>query len=268
MGRILIVGLGPGNMELMTPAAGAAISRADVLCGYTLYLDLLKDRYPDKEIFTTPMTREMERCRWAIKKALEGRTVAMLCSGDAGVYGMAGPLILLLEEEKGSNDFAAERDDGLEEDPGPWEEIEIEIVPGITAALSGAALLGAPLMNDFCVISLSDYLTPWESIEKRLRAAAAGDFSIVFYNPRSKKRPDHLQRACDILLEEKSSDTVCGWVRNIGREGQEAHILTLRELRDADLDMLCTAFVGSSRTKAVGEYMVTPRGYDAEEPAD
>ena len=175
----------------------------------------------------------------AIDRAAEGKTVAMLCSGDAGVYGMAGPVLELAE----------------------GKDIEIEVVPGVTAALSGAAILGAPLMHDFCVISLSDLLTPWEVIERRLRCAAAGDFSIALYNPRSKKRPDHLRRACEILLEGKSPDTVCGWVKNIGRPGQCHGLATLKELGSLELDMFATVFIGASTTKNVDGRMVTPRGY-------
>ena len=241
MRKIFVVGIGPGDVRHMTPAAEAAIEKSDVLCGYTVYLDLLGGAYPQKERITTGMTKEMERCRIAVQKAQEGKTVAMLCSGDAGVYGMAGPL---LEEAEGKN-------------------VEVEVVPGITAALSGAALLGAPLMHAFCVISLSDLLTPWETIATRLRCAAQGDFSIVLYNPRSHKRPDHLKRACEILLEYRKPDTVCGWVRNVARDGQEAHLTTLEELKRADLDMFCTVFIGNSQTKEVSGHMVTPRGYEA-----
>ena len=240
MGKVVLVGIGPGDPAHMTPAAEAAISGADVLCGYTLYLDLLRERFPDKETFSTPMRRETERCRRAVELAQAGKNVAMLCSGDAGVYGMAAPILALSE----------------------GTDVEIEVVPGITAALSGAAVLGAPLTNDFCVISLSDHLTPWETIERRLRSAAAGDFSIVLYNPRSKQRPDHLRRACEVLLELKSPDTVCGWVRNIGREGQESKIMPLSDLGNQELDMFCTVFVGASVTRRIGAYMVTPRGYD------
>ena len=239
MNKLFLVGIGPGDGGGMTQAAKAALEQSEVLCGYTVYLDLVRQQYPDKETYTTPMTRELERCRWAIDRAAEGKTVAMLCSGDAGVYGMAGPVLELAE---GKN-------------------IEIEVVPGVTAALSGAAILGAPLMHDFCVISLSDLLTPWEVIERRLRCAAAGDFSIALYNPRSKKRPEHLHRACEILLEEKSPDTVCGWVKNIGRTGQCHGLTTLKELGSLELDMFTTVFIGASTTKNVDGRMVTPRGY-------
>ena len=166
----------------------------------------------------------------------------MLCSGDAGVYGMAGPLLQLCPE---------------------FPEVEVEVVPGVTAALSGGAVLGAPLMHDFCVISLSDLLTPWETIENRLLCAARGDFAICLYNPSSKKRAGYLRRACDILLREKDGTTVCGWVRNIGREGLERRVLTLAELREETVDMFTTVFIGSSATREIGGWMVTPRGYEA-----
>ena len=244
MSKLYVVGLGPGGAEYMTEEARAALARADVLVGYTVYLDLVRDMFPDKEIFTTPMRQEIERCRRALEIASGGKTVAMLSSGDAGVYGMAG---LILEMS------------------GEFPEVEIEVVAGVTAALSGAAVLGAPLMHDFCVISLSDLLTPWETIKRRLRCAAEGDFAVCIYNPCSKKRRDHLRRACDILLDVKSPDTVCGWVRNIGREGQEMKILTLGELRDEELDMFTTVFVGSSKTRRIGGRMVTPRGYENKE---
>lgn len=241
MSKIYLVGLGPGGPEDMTARARAAMEEADVLCGYTVYVDLVSPLFPGKETFATPMTRELERCRWALDAARGGRTVAVLCSGDAGVYGMAGPLLQLAE--------------GM-------ADVEIEVVPGVTAALSGAAVLGAPLMHDFCVISLSDLLTPWAQIETRLRCAAQGDFSICLYNPASKKRPCHLRRACDILLEYKSPDTVCGWVRNIGRAEQSRRLLRLSELREAALDMFTTVFIGSSATREIGGSMVTPRGYE------
>ena len=239
MNKLFLVGLGPGDPQGMTEAARAALEQAEVLCGYTVYLDLVKEQFPEKETYTTPMTRELERCQWAVNRAAQGKIVAMLCSGDAGVYGMAGPVLELAE---GKN-------------------VEIEVVPGVTAAISGAAVLGAPLMHDFCVISLSDLLTPWETIARRLRCAAAGDFSIVLYNPRSKKRPEHLRRACQILLEEKSPDTVCGWVRNIGRAGQTHGVVTLGELGRMELDMFTTVFISASSTKVIDGRMVTPRGY-------
>lgn len=241
MGKLFIVGLGPGAAGQMTLDARAALAEADVLCGYTVYVDLVREDFPEKEILTTPMRREIERCRLALAAAEGGRSVAMLCSGDAGVYGMAGPILSLLAE---------------------YPNVEVCIVPGITAAISGAAVLGAPLMNDFCVISLSDLLTPWPVIEKRLRAAAEGDFAVCIYNPASHRRTDNLRKACEILMTEKSGDTPCGWVRQIGREGQEKRILTLRELAEETVDMFTTVFVGNSATERIGDYLVTARGYE------
>ncbi len=242
MGKLYVVGLGPGGEKYMTAEARAAMERADVLCGYTAYLELVAPLYPDKETFSTPMTKETERCRRALALAQEGKTVALVCSGDAGVYGMASPVLELLPEYEGA---------------------EVEIVAGVTAALSGAAALGAPLGHDFCVISLSDLLTPWAVIEKRLRCAAEGDFAVALYNPSSKKRADYLQKACDILLETRAGETACGIVRNIGREGQETRLLTLKALRDTETDMFTTVFIGSSTTRMLGGRLVTPRGYRA-----
>lgn len=242
MRKVFVVGLGPGKEQYLTGEARAALDAAEVLCGYTVYVDLIAPLYPDKEIYTTPMTRELDRCRWALETANGGRTAALVCSGDAGVYGMASPLLELAAD---------------------YPEVEVEIVAGVTAALSGGAVLGAPLGHDFCVISLSDLLTPWEVIEQRLRCAAEGDFAVCLYNPSSRKRKGYLRRACDILLRIRSGDTVCGWVRNIGREEQERRLLTLEELRDEEVDMFTTVFVGSSRTRRTGGRMVTPRGYGA-----
>ena len=234
------MGLGPGDSRCLTAEARSALDEAHVLCGYGVYVDLVAPLYPEKEVFTTPMTQELERCRWALESARSGRTTALVCSGDAGVYGMAGPLLELARD---------------------YPEVEVAVVPGITAALSGAAVLGAPLGHDFCVVSLSDLLTPWETISRRLECAAAGDFALCLYNPASRKRRDYLRRACEILLRHRSGDTVCGWVRNIGREGQESRLLTLRELREEQVDMFTTVFVGSSTTILAEGHMVTPRGY-------
>ena len=240
--KVYVVGLGPGDGVYLTLQARAALEAADVLCGYTAYVALAAAQFPCKETYATGMREEIERCRWALATAAQGTTVALVCSGDAGVYGMAGLLLQMGKE---------------------FTDVDIEVVPGVTAALSGAALLGAPLGHDFCVISLSDLLTPWEQIERRLALAAAGDFSICLYNPSSKKRADYLRRACDILLREKSPDTVCGWVRNIGREGQQHRLLTLARLRDEQVDMFTTVFIGAGTTQAVAGRMVTPRGYEA-----
>ena len=241
MKRLYVIGMGPGGAEQLTPQALRALEDSRVVCGYTTYMDLAREFLEGKELVTTPMTRELERCRIALERAEAGETTAMICSGDAGVYGMAGPILQMAEE---------------------FPEVEIEVVPGITAALSGAAALGAPLMHDFAVISLSDLLTPWEKIEKRLTAAAQADFVICLYNPSSRRRRDHLRMACDIVLAHRGPETVCGWVRNAGRAQEEHQVLTLGELQEAQVDMFTTVFIGSAATRRIGDRMVTPRGYE------
>ena len=238
---VYVVGLGPGNARFLTAQAQAALQAADVLCGYTVYIDLVRPLYPDKEVYTTGMTKEIDRCRWALETAQSGKTVALVCSGDAGVYGMASPLLELAQS---------------------YPAVTVEIVPGLTAALSGGAVLGAPLAHDFCVISLSDRLTPWAVIEKRLACAAAGDFSIALYNPSSRGRADYLQKAVRILLASgKDRQTVCGIVRSIGRAGETARLLPLAELENTPVDMFTTVFIGNAATRVLGGKMVTPRGY-------
>ena len=240
MAGISVVGIGPGDWRDMTFRADAALRECDVIVGYTVYADLVRERYPEKEYHTTPMRGEVERCRAALALATSGRRVAVICSGDAGIYGMAG----LLLELRGESD-----------------EPEIEVVGGLTAAVSGAARLGAPLSHDFAVVSLSDLLTPWETIERRLACAAEGDYCLAIYNPASLKRRDHLKRACDVLLRYAAPDTVCGVVKNIGRAGEATAIMTLSALRDYEADMFTTVFVGNSQTRVVNGRMVTPRGY-------
>lgn len=237
---VYVVGMGPGNFDQMTFEARKALEQSDVIVGYTVYVDLLREYFPEKQFLTTPMRKEVERCRMAFEEARKGQCVAMVCSGDAGVYGMSG-LILELQEK--------------------YPECQVEVISGVTAALAGGAVLGAPLMHDFAVISLSDLLTPWEKIERRLRCAAEADFSICIYNPSSKKRADYLKRACEIILEQTKEDRVCGIVSNIGREGQSARVLLLSELKDTQVDMFTTVFIGNSQTRKIGERMVTPRGY-------
>ena len=238
---VSVVGLGPGNAQFLTAQAQAALQNADVLCGYTVYIDLVRPHYPEKEVYTTGMTREIDRCRWALEAAQSGKAVALVCSGDAGVYGMASPLLELA---------------------GAYPDVEVEIVPGLTAALSGAAVLGAPLAHDFCAISLSDRLTPWAIIEKRLACAAAGDFCVALYNPSSKGRADYLAKAVRILRANgKADETLCGVVRSIGREGQSSCLLTLAELEQTAVDMFTTVFVGNAATQNLRGKMVTPRGY-------
>ena len=230
---------------MMTHQALQALESADVIVGYPVYLELLGERFAGKKMLSTPMKQEVERCRMCFSEAAEGREVAMVCSGDAGIYGMASLMFQIRAE------LGAEADG-----------IVIEVVPGIPAASSGAAVLGAPINHDFCVISLSDLLTPWELIEKRLRAAAEGDFAVVIYNPSSRKRHDYLQKACDILLESMDPERACGFVRSIGREGEEYHTCTLTELRDTKADMFTTVFIGNSQSRIIDGRLVTPRGYN------
>lgn len=240
MGKVIVVGIGPGSYEDMTVRADSALRECDAIVGYPVYVELVRDRYSDKEFYSTPMTRETERCQMALELARGGKTTAMVCSGDSGIYGMAA----LVYELRGEN-----------------EEPEIQVVPGLTAACSAAAVLGAPLTHDFAVISLSDRLTPWETIEKRLDCAAEANLTIALYNPASRGRPDHLKRACDILLRRLPAERLCGIVRNIGRPGQSSRVLTLGQLRDTEVDMFCTVLIGNAATKTVAGRLVTPRGY-------
>lgn len=240
--KIYVVGIGPGALDYLTPMARRAIEESQVIVGYTLYVELIKELTAGKEVLSTAMKQEVDRCRLALDRALAGNTVAFVCSGDAGVYGMAGIMAEVAENHK---------------------EIEIVTVPGITAALSGGALLGAPLIHDFAVISLSDLLTPWELIEKRLRAAAEADFVACIYNPKSMKRHDYIDRAAEIFAKARSWDTPCGYVKNIGRDGQEAVICTLKELcNNENIDMFTTVFIGNSGTRVLNGKLVTPRGYN------
>ena len=240
MGKIYVVGIGPGKSDMMTVQAKEALNSSDVIVGYKTYIDLVRDEYSEKEFYENGMRGEIERCEKCVTYAKEGKTVALICSGDAGVYGMASPLLEVAEREGFS---------------------DVEIIPGVTAALGGAAVLGAPISHDFCVISLSDLLTPWEMIERRLRAAADGDFCIAIYNPSSKKRADYLKRACDILMDKLPKETACGFVRNIGRDGCENKVCTLEELSQENVDMFVTVFIGNSQTKISAGKLITPRGY-------
>ena len=240
MSKIYVTGLGPGAADQMTIRARKVLEKCPVIIGYTVYIDLIREEFPDKTFLSTPMRKEADRCRMAFAEAQKGQDVAMVCNGDAGVYGMAG---LICEVGK------------------DYPDVGIEIVPGITAASGGAAVLGAPLMHDFAVISLSDLLTPWEKIERRVRAAAEADFVICIYNPSSKKRADYLKKACEMILEFRRPETVCGIVRNIGRDGETYEILSLEQLRDTQVDMFTTVFIGNSNTMELNGRMVTPRGY-------
>lgn len=239
---ITVVGIGPGHLQGMTGEAVAALSACDTVVGYTAYADLVRPHFPDKRYLHTGMRGEEERCGLAVAEAADGHDVCVVCSGDAGVYGLAG-LVLTLAQEAG---------------------VTVRVVPGVTAASSGAALLGAPLTHDFACISLSDLLTPWDVIAERLDAAARADFVLCLYNPMSHKRKDHLPWACDIVLRHRAAETLCGLARNIGREGEKTQILTLGALHDTRVDMFTTVFIGSRETQRIGNALVTPRGYKTE----
>lgn len=240
--KLYIVGFGAGGIDGMTLAAKKAIEDCGLITGYNVYTELIGKEFPNKEFYSTGMRQERERVEYALSEA-QKRNVALVCSGDCSVYAMAGLAYELWEM---------------------YPNTEIIPVAGVTAALSGGAVLGAPLTNDFAVISLSDLLTPREKIEKRLECAAMADMCVALYNPASKKRTDHLKWACEIMLRYKSPDTVCGYVRNIGRDGEESGVLTLSELADTQADMFTTVFIGCAETKVICGKMVTPRGYRLE----
>lgn len=237
--KLYVIGFGSGSRQGMTLEAETAIRNSTLVVGYTVYVQILKSWFPEKEYAVTGMKQEKERVCLALNEA-QNQNVSLICSGDAELYGMAGLVLELAENYPGA---------------------EVKVIPGVTAALSGGALLGAPLTHDFAVISLSDLLTPAEKIRKRLKAAAEADFVIVLYNPSSRNRPDYLQKACDILLEFKSPETVCGIARNIGRKEESSRILSLAELRNTPVDMFTTVFIGNSETRSINGRMVTPRGY-------
>jgi precorrin-3B C17-methyltransferase len=237
------VGIGPGALEHMTPKARQAIESAEVIIGYKTYVKLIQSIIKrDVEVVSGGMGQEVERARTAVAKALANKSVAVISSGDAGVYGMAGVVLEIAELEKAN--------------------IPIEIVPGVTSATAAASKLGAPIVSDFAVISLSDLLTPWGQIEKRLEVAAEADFVIILYNPRSQGRKEPLAKAYQILLKYRSPNTPVGIVKKVGRDGEQAVITTLKEMLAYEVDMVTTIIVGNSTTRIVNQRMVTPRGYD------
>lgn len=227
----------------MTPKAPAAIDEAEIIVGYNTYIALIRDRIAGKPVVGNGMRQEVERCQKAVDLAAEGRSVAVISSGDPGVYGMAGLVLELVQK--------------LPEDKRP----ACEIIPGLTAANTSAAALGAPLMHDYAVISLSDLMTPWEQIKKRARLAAEGDFVIAIYNPKSRGRADYLNQIRDIVLEFRSPETPVGIVRKAGRPGMNWTVSTLEKLPEEDVDMQSTVIIGNSNTYMSGGFMITPRGY-------
>lgn len=239
--RLSVVGLGPGDAAGMTQRARERLEAADVIAGYARYVDGIADIVAGRPTIATGMRHEVERCRAALARAQEGADVTLVCSGDAGVFGMAG-LVLELA--------------------GAYPGVQVEVIPGVTAAQSASALLGAPLGHDFACISLSDALTSWDVIERRLAAAAQADLCLALYNPRSHARPDTLSRAAAVLLAAgKPASTACGWARNVGRAGEGWGTCTLAEVGALDADMFTTVVVGNADTRLVGGRLVTPRGY-------
>lgn len=238
---LYVVGLGPGGSEQLSFEAKEAILKSDVIVGYVTYMKLVKELVKGKELVHNGMRQEVERCQKAIDIASEGKNVAVISSGDAGVYGMAGLILELMDKQDVT--------------------INVKVIPGITASIGGAALLGAPLMNDFCHISLSDLMTPWEMIEKRLHAASDADFVICLYNPRSKGRPHHLRRALDIMKQYKSEDTIVGIAKDVGRPKEAIHVTTIKDLDEELVDMTTIVLVGNKETYVSQGRMVTPRGY-------
>ncbi len=242
LGKIYIVGLGPGDRDYFSYRAVQAIKEADVIAGYGMYVDLVKDLVEDKEVISKGMKKEIERANLAIEEAKKGKNVAVISGGDPGVYGMAGIVLELADPE-----------------------IEIEVVPGITAATAAAASLGAPLMHDFAFISLSDLLTPYDKIMDRIKHCSMADMAIVIYNPRSHGRQKHLDEAREVMLKYKSPETPVGLVRNAKRGEEEVVITTLKDLPNEKVDMLTVVLIGNSETRIQNGKMITPRGYHNKE---
>ena len=245
MKRIDVVGFGPGGYEYMTVQAIEAMKAADLIVGYTTYIDLIRGIFPDKNFLNTPMTREVERCKIALEEARKGQQVALVSSGDSGIYGMAGIMLQVVQAS--------------------GEDIPVRIIPGVTAASAGASMLGAPLMNDFAVISLSDLMVPLEQIMLRVQCAAEGDFVICLFNPKFRKRKFYLEKASVIVLNFRKPETPVGIVRRAGRENSSCELTTLKELKNAEVDMFTMVIIGNSTTYVRDGKMITPRGYVLEE---
>lgn len=243
MKKIFVTGIGPGLFEHMTEAAKNSLQEADVIVGYKTYIDIIADLVQDKEVMSSGMRREIDRCEKALELAEDNKTVCLVSSGDAGVFGMAGIMLEIVENRK--------------------SDVVVEIVPGISAANAAAATLGAPLMHDYVVISLSDLLTDWEVIEKRLHCAGQGDFIVTLYNPKSKGRPHNIEKTQEILLKYKDEKTPVGIVRNAKRKDESYVITTLGKIHEAEIDMFSMVIIGNSKTYITEDFkkMITPRGY-------
>lgn len=237
-GKIYVVGIGPGKKQDMTYRAYEAMEKSDVIIGYKTYVDLVKEYFADKELINSPMKKEVDRCKDVLKIAKEGKNVSLISSGDAGIYGMAGIMLEIVEDD-----------------------IEVEVIPGVTASNAAGAFVGAPIMHDHATISLSDLLTDWELIKKRLDLAAQGDFVISLYNPKSRGRATQIVEARDIMLKYKQATTKVAIVRNVGREDQSYVLTTLGEMLEHEIDMLTVVIIGNANTFVKNGKMITPRGY-------
>ena len=238
-GKIYVVGIGPGNMEDISVRAYKTLKNVDVIAGYITYIDLVKDEFKEKEFYVSGMKKEIDRCEKVLELAKEGNTVALISSGDAGIYGMAG---IMIEVALGSG-------------------IDVEVIPGITSSVAGASLVGAPLMHDQAIISLSDLLTDWEVITKRIDRASEGDFVISLYNPKSKGRTEQIVEAREIMLKHKAPSTPVALLRHVGREDENYTLTNLDEMLNYEIDMFTVVIVGNSKTYVKEGKMITPRGY-------
>ncbi|WP_234121918.1 precorrin-3B C(17)-methyltransferase [Clostridium hydrogenum] len=237
MAKLYVIGIGPGSIDNMTLRAVKAIEKSKVVVGYSFYIEILKELLEKKEVISTGMRGEIERCKIAIDKVREGIDTAIISTGDAGLYGMAGPILELASD------------------------IEVEVIPGVTSAFAGAAEIGAPIMHDFCTISLSDLLTPYELIQERIKCAAKGDFVIAIYNPRSKGRENYLKNAVKLIMEYKSPNTPVGIIKNAGRAENEKIVTTLSSIDYEFVDMKTVVIIGNKNTYIKAGKMITPRGY-------
>ena len=238
-GKIYVVGIGPGKKENMTFRAYEAMENSDIIVGYKTYVDLVKEYYPGKEMKSSAMTKEVDRCTEVLELARQGKTVSLISSGDAGVYGMAGIMLEIADED-----------------------MEVEVIPGITATNAAAAIAGAPIMHDYATISLSDLLTDWELIKKRLELAAQGDFVVSIYNPKSRGRVTQIEEAREIMMKYKPKSTPVAIVRNAGREDERYVLITLDEMLNHEIDMLTIVLIGNSNTFVKNGKIITPRGYE------
>lgn len=240
-GKVTVAGIGPGNIDLMAPAVKEAIEQADIMIGYKTYIDLIAPLIKDKRVIDSGMRKEIDRCRQAVTLAQEGHRVVLVSSGDPGIYGMAGILLEINNEVSPA--------------------VEVEILPGITAVSAAAASLGAPLMHDFAVISLSDLLTDWNVIKKRIDLASQADFVITLYNPKSKGRTSQIEEAVQIISQYRSPQTPVGIVKNAKREGEQITLSTLGAMLGEAIDMTTVVIIGNSNTYIQNGVMITPRGY-------